>query len=742
MLAATTASIMVIGIIYYAGIYFIKDNIMKNEMNNNQVYLEYSYAYLENLMKTLKDVMYSIENDNDLNDLMLSTDSDIMEKYIQINDMCKKLALIKPTINEAAVIYTYLNNAEILLMPNGTYDSGLFFLSYYQGSVDQWKNILMNPKHSNNLEVWDLSLNKDINASRMGLSRLNVVKSLYMNGLQRGAIVVNLRNDFIDRLYAGRDFAVKRKIYITDPNLKVILSNDTDNAVKLALPDHLKEKGTYEDGNGYIVTFRKSEQNNMFFFVAVPKEVVFENIKYIEAISFTILVIILFIGLLMSVYLSQRFYLPISEVLNDLEKLSCFSGEIMHRQNEMGYIKSNFMKIYSSNNTLESTVKEGMPVLVDIILLKIMLGDKEVDNAIALCERFSIDFRKGFYVVIVIRFTNQYKGEFRKGIFELNSTIKQTLSKYHMGTYKLAEDEFSIVMFMENDADRGYLMSMIRELYSKMDEEDGYNPVIIGVGTIVNNIFELDRSRSDAAKAIQNRRVMDDSTIVELLTGDYDESNKVNIPIDMEQRLTNFVQSGSIDAAEQYAGEVLDINYRRNVTYASYYNLCNSMQNILVRIINQCDAGNGIPGENVSNMLERIDTIYDVMLLSERILLNIKTVSSYFFNKKRNNSSFERIIEYVDRNFMMDINLDTVANKFGYNANYLSKSVKQLKGMSFSEYLIKKRIEHSKKLLVESQRSIKDIAEESGYHSSSIFIRAFSKITGMTPSEYRRKATL
>lgn len=742
MLAATTASIMVIGIIYYAGIYFIKDNIMKNEMNNNQVYLEYSYAYLENLMKTLKDVMYSIENDNDLNDLMLSTDSDIMEKYIQINDMCKKLALIKPTINEAAVIYTYLNNAEILLMPNGTYDSGLFFSSYYQDSVDQWKNILMNPKHSNNLEVWDLSLNKDINASRMGLSRLNVVKSLYMNGLQRGAIVVNLRNDFIDRLYAGRDFAVKRKIYITDPNLKVILSNDTDNAVKLALPDQLKEKGTYEDGNGYIVTFRKSDQNNMFFFVAVPKEVVFENIKYIEAISFTILVIILFIGLLMSVYLSQRFYLPISEVLNDLEKLSCFSGEIMHRQNEMGYIKSNFMKIYSSNNTLESTVKEGMPVLVDIILLKIMLGDKEVDNAIALCERFSINFREGFYVVIVIRFTNQYKGEFRKGIFELNSTIKQTLSKYHMGTYKLAEDEFSIVMFMENDDDRGYLMSMIRELYSKLDEEDGYNPVIIGVGTIVNNIFELDRSRSDAAKAIQNRRVMDDSTIVELLTGDYDESNKVNIPIDMEQRLTNFIQSGSIDAAEQYAGEVLDINYRRNVTYASYYNLCNSMQNILVRIINQCDAGNGIPSENVSNMLERIDTIYDVMLLSERILLNIKTVSSYFFNKKRNNSSFERIIEYVDKNFMMDINLDTVANKFGYNANYLSKSVKQLKGMSFSEYLIKKRIEHSKKLLVESQRSIKDIAEESGYHSSSIFIRAFSKITGMTPSEYRRKATL
>ena len=166
------------------------------------------------------------------------------------------------------------------------------------------------------------------------------------------------------------------------------------------------------------------------------------------------------------------------------------------------------------------------------------------------------------------------------------------------------------------------------------------------------------------------------------------------------------------------------------------------MQNILMRIINQCEMGNDVQAGNKNEIVERIDLTYDVMLLSERILLNIKTVSSYFSNKKRNNSSLDKIIDYVDSNFMLDINLDTIANKFGYNANYLSRSMKQLKGLSCSDYLIKKRIDYSKKLLVTTKLSINEIAEESGYHSSSIYIRAFSKIVGITPGEYRRNAKI
>ena len=742
ILAATTSLVIILGIIFCIGIYFIKENITKNEVDNNQVYLDYAYSYFENMMRSLKNVMYSIENDSDLNMIMMSSNNNILENYVEINDFCKKLTLIKSTIDEASLIYTFLDEQDIVLMNNGTSDSGLFFSTYYQGNINSWQKKLMDVKHFNDLQVWNININNDSNVSAMRLSPLNLIKPLYMNGEKKGTIVINLRKDFVNRLYAGKDFAIKRKIYITDQNLKVILSNDTKNDVILRVPESNLEKGSYDDNKGNIVTFARSNQNKLLFFVAIPKELVFKNTKEIQAISFIVLVLIMIAGLLISVFMSQRFYLPISDVLNYLEKLSHYSSERMQSQNEMGYIKSNLMKIYSSNYDLEKTVREGVPVLVEIIFLKVLLGDREVDNAMSICEKFSINFRKGFYSTAIIKFSKQYKGTAQIDTVLLSNIIKQTVSTYHMGTFKLADDEYSVILFQENENHQEDLLYLIRALGSKLDEMNEYDSIIIGVGTTVDNIFRLDQSRNSALKAIQNRRVMDDNIVVEQRPHENEESIKVHVPVDLEQRLTSLVQMGNMDAAEQYASAILDANYRKNVTFLLYYYICNTMQNILMRIINQCEMGNDVQAGNKNEIVERIDLTYDVMLLSERILLNIKTVSSYFSNKKRNNSSLDKIIDYVDSNFMLDINLDTIANKFGYNANYLSRSMKQLKGLSCSDYLIKKRIDYSKKLLVTTKLSINEIAEESGYHSSSIYIRAFSKIVGITPGEYRRNAKI
>ena len=59
--------------------------------------------------------------------------------------------------------------------------------------------------------------------------------------------------------------------------------------------------------------------------------------------------------------------------------------------------------------------------------------------------------------------------------------------------------------------------------------------------------------------------------------------------------------------------------------------------------------------------------------------------------------------------------------------------------MSFSDYVNQFRIEESKRLMdAEPLASIQEIAERSGFHLISTFRRAFTKHTGIIPSEYKR----
>jgi len=54
-------------------------------------------------------------------------------------------------------------------------------------------------------------------------------------------------------------------------------------------------------------------------------------------------------------------------------------------------------------------------------------------------------------------------------------------------------------------------------------------------------------------------------------------------------------------------------------------------------------------------------------------------------------------------------------------------------------YLSNRRIERAKSLLVERKLSVTEIGHEVGFSETSSFTSAFRKITGETPTDYRRR---
>ncbi|MGH4117517.1 response regulator transcription factor [Clostridium sp.] len=95
------------------------------------------------------------------------------------------------------------------------------------------------------------------------------------------------------------------------------------------------------------------------------------------------------------------------------------------------------------------------------------------------------------------------------------------------------------------------------------------------------------------------------------------------------------------------------------------------------------------------------------------------------------------VLEYLNKNYDHDISLNDVAKSVNLSYNYLSKVFKDEIGKSFIDYLTELRIDKSMKLLANENISIKEICLKNGYNDPNYYSKAFKKITGMTPTEYR-----
>ena len=90
-----------------------------------------------------------------------------------------------------------------------------------------------------------------------------------------------------------------------------------------------------------------------------------------------------------------------------------------------------------------------------------------------------------------------------------------------------------------------------------------------------------------------------------------------------------------------------------------------------------------------------------------------------------------------------DLNLKSLAQRLNVHYNYLSQIINERLNRSFNDFINSYRIEEAKKKLLdpaEKDKTILDIAYDTGFYSKSVFNTAFKKFTGMTPSEFKHAA--
>ncbi len=97
------------------------------------------------------------------------------------------------------------------------------------------------------------------------------------------------------------------------------------------------------------------------------------------------------------------------------------------------------------------------------------------------------------------------------------------------------------------------------------------------------------------------------------------------------------------------------------------------------------------------------------------------------------------VIRYVADNFQQKISLAAAAEIAHMQKSAFCRYFKKKTKKKFMEFVNETRLVHAQKLLVETDRSILDIAYESGYESVSYFYRLFRQRNGIPPMAYRKQ---
>ena len=85
------------------------------------------------------------------------------------------------------------------------------------------------------------------------------------------------------------------------------------------------------------------------------------------------------------------------------------------------------------------------------------------------------------------------------------------------------------------------------------------------------------------------------------------------------------------------------------------------------------------------------------------------------------------------------LTLESVAASLGVSAGHLSRCFSRIMGVSFRRYMVRKRLERARRLLLDPMYNVSQVAEACGYPSTAYFVRAFRKAMGCTPGEYARR---
>ncbi|MBP3888524.1 MAG: helix-turn-helix transcriptional regulator [Cellulosilyticum sp.] len=578
--------------------------------------------------------------------------------------------------------------------------------------------------------------------------------------------IININTDRLKRLVESE--IGEEKVIILNDDGKVIYTND-DQMAEYCI-QHQEEiiNQTFnhkqlKKSDQYIISNAYSDTINWNYIVGYDVNMIKEGASDILKLVFYLLAMIL-VGGGSAIIFARRIYNPVSKLTQYVEGiLDVNSTEIEEKvakeDNEFEYLTTSIGNLVDKKTSLEGLIVNQQSQLTELFQLRLIRGDIRVDQLEIYMKQLSIE-KKKYYIIMsvdLMLIKQENDMEIMQNVMQdalqdamridVVENLPKDISSQLMMHPVCNHRAISVLLTEDNkEALEEKSLKFFKQLEKYTRESYSYI-ICAGVSSIFEEMIEYRKAYNQSIEALKSCRVLnkgEDNKTSDCIFYSDITNDKHNYIYDIviEKEIKTAVDKGEQAEACEIVDRFINELIAKKVAHHECYLYLHRFLVAILTVVT--DAGvsiNEIIKDTEDNIFLGFNQLYDFEKIRafykhKLIIPVIEGLNSF---RESKSSEIIDLIEKLVHERKGDISLTECADELHYHPTYIWKIMKLEKDITFTDYIAEYKLQQAKKLLLETNMTIADIAKELNYTNTQNFIRFFSKLEGTTPGKYRKQ---
>ncbi|GGD72468.1 AraC family transcriptional regulator [Paenibacillus nasutitermitis] len=508
-------------------------------------------------------------------------------------------------------------------------------------------------------------------------------------------------------------------------------------------------------GQKMFVSFLKSPFNNWIYITTNSYNELFQRSYEVIIMTLIISGIGLVVGLLLIIIISRRHYRPVRDMVQALTA-QMENPFPQKNQDEFSFISASIDRMQLENETFKSKFQGQEIVLRDHLLLNLLSGklidDQETLNQLTY---FNLDLDTDNFLVMSMRvhfvelILPPIDEKLRHLIyFRIRTICEEVVGSDSKIAYVSGFHKHDVLILNTKNWDTSTPViasakQLAFQIKHKLAEELDHVAVTFGIGGHYKHLTDIHLSYNESMEVLLLERIAGVGSILSIYDLDVNHTNRSLFIICQQQvdKLIGELKSGHTDKAvgtkNQMLNQVQHDNqfgiYFKNVIL---FHLLNALVTVRMELAASTEEEQDEKENNWHHEFAKLQNFEQISALFDRLMMDIaRNMESRRHYK--NSEVMMKLAQYVREHYREPLSLQMISDMVFMNSHYVSKLFKNTTGTTFIDFLTDIRYREASRLLKETDHTMNDIAEMTGFGNKQNLNRTFKKMTGLTPTEYR-----
>ena len=538
----------------------------------------------------------------------------------------------------------------------------------------------------------------------------------------------------------------KGNILIFDHDKKLLVSSNP-------LEADIQLEGEYESAGPRVVTYgekkymmhvQKSKVLDGYYALIVPLDYFWRQLSHLRIICGGSILLCMVISYFLAYWLTNKAYNPINSMLDRIQRVSKETFD-KGQKSEFQYITEVLQKSINEKEVMGRKLRIQKDSQRERFLLSLMQGydlpEQKTDDVF---NEHGITMLSDSFAVAFIQSESKEKEtgfdakdtELLPMVFEnVYSEIFATQCNIYL--IAISPEEYVLLINCGSDEfDEGRLGELC--IQGKRFLEESFRiKFTMSFSRFHNGLGGMKKAYEEANDAIRYRFIYGKGSFIP-----YSEVKErmfkyvATSDSKAAQMLTSFVEGNTKDKpAVLVLSEIMDM---QGISLEDSIETIESFKLDMINTVNKLVLVNSIPGMPKGGEIQellRAETFDDFKEALAGCMMQLKTQQE---SRIEQDNISKKAKEYIKEHYQdTQLNVSTLGNAMNISSWYLSKMFKEQYNITVLDYINKVRVTKAKELLKNTQMTVGEIAKETGFLSSNVFIKTFKKSDGITPGVYR-----